>query len=143
VAKHHRTTPLLRLLGRLGWQRDPELWTVHCRDGHGHRARILVHFSAAGVCLTVPDHSPLQLSALQGGQLRAAVRDAFLSVERLVGPDGLPAMAKSQRTKSQRTKSQRTKPATPPLGRPPSSRKRVPVRIPARPSVAELRLRER
>jgi hypothetical protein len=111
VAKHHRTTPLLRLLGRLGWQRDPDLWTVHCHDGHGRRARILVHLSAAGVCLTVPDHGPLQLSLLQAGQLRAAVRDAFLSLDRLAGPDGLRC----------------TKPAAPPPTRPPSCRQRVPV----------------
>ncbi len=130
MAKHHRTTPLLRLLGRLGWQRDPDLWTVHCRDGHGRRARILVHLSAAGVCLTVPDHSPLQLSLLQAGRLWIALRDAFLSLERLAGPDGLSAMAKSQRT-------------TPPPVRPPGPRGRVAIRIPARPSVAELRLRER
>jgi hypothetical protein len=115
VAKRHRMTPLLRLLGQLGWQRDPDLWTVHCRDGHGRRARILVHLSAAGVCLTVPDHDPLQLSLLQAGQLRAALRDAFLSLERLAGPDGLSAMAGPQRTK----------PATPPPVRPPSSRERV------------------
>ncbi|MGH3836468.1 MAG: hypothetical protein ACRDSF_12330 [Pseudonocardiaceae bacterium] len=133
MANHHRTTPLLRLLGRLGWQRDPHLWTVHCRDGHGCRARILVHLSAAGVCLTVPDHGPLQLSVLQAGQLRAALRYAFLSLERLAGPDGLSAMIESQRTTS----------ATPPPVRSPSSRERVPVRIPARPSVAELRLRQR
>lgn len=25
---HHRGTPLIRLLARLGWQRDPEGWTV-------------------------------------------------------------------------------------------------------------------
>lgn len=133
MAKRHRTIPLLRLLGRLGWQRDPDLWTVHCRDEHGRRARILVHLSAAGVCLTVPDHGPLQLSVPQAGQLRAALRDAFLSFVRLAGTDGLFTMAESRRTK----------PATPPPVRPPSSRERVPVRIPARPSVAELRLRER
>jgi hypothetical protein len=127
VAKRHRTTPLLRLLSRLGWQRDPDLWTVHCRDGYGRRARILVHLSATGICLTVPDHGPLQLSAWQAGQLRMALRDALLSFARLAGPDGI----------------RRTKPAAPPLTRPPSSRERVPVRIPARPSVAELRLRER
>ncbi|MGH4006578.1 MAG: hypothetical protein ACRDTH_00130 [Pseudonocardiaceae bacterium] len=114
MANHHRTTPLLRLLGRLGWQRDPHLWTVHCRDGHGRRARILVHLSAAGVCLTVPDHGPLRLSALQAGQLRAALRDAFFSIERLVGPDGRSAIAESQRTK----------PATPAPVRLPGSRER-------------------
>ncbi|MGQ0716131.1 MAG: hypothetical protein ACT4NP_02240 [Pseudonocardiales bacterium] len=124
MAKRHRTTPLLRLLGRLGWQRDPDLWTVHCRDGHGRRARILVHLSGAGVCPTVPDHGPLQLSVLQAGRLRAALRDAFLGLEYLV-------------------QAPRTKPAMPSPARPPSYRERVPVRIPARPSVAELRLRVR
>lgn len=88
MARRHRTTPLLRLLGRLGWQRDPDLWTVHCRDGHGHRGRILVHLSAAGVCLTVPGHSPLQLSAWQAAQLRLALRDASLSLVQLAGPEG-------------------------------------------------------
>lgn len=116
MAQRHRKTPLLRLLGRLGWQRDPDLWTVHCRDGHGRRARILVHLGAAGVCLTVPEHGPLQLSTWQGGQLRAALRDAFLSFEQLAGPDEI----------------RRTKPATPPPVRPRSSRERVPVRMPAR-----------
>ncbi len=125
MAKRHRTTPLLRLLGRLGWQRDPDLWTVHCHDGYGRRARILVHLSAAGVCLTVPEQGPLQLSVLQAGQLRAALRDAFLSFEQLAGPDGL----------------RHTKPAAPPPTRPSSFRERVLVQFPARPSVAELRLR--
>ncbi|MGH3872974.1 MAG: hypothetical protein ACRDSR_15955 [Pseudonocardiaceae bacterium] len=127
MAQRHRTTPLLRLLSRLGWQRDPDLWTVHCRDGHGRRARILVHLSATGVCITVPEQGPLQLSGLQAGRLRAALRDAFLSFERLAGTDRI----------------RHTKPATSPPTRPPSSRRRVAVPIPARPSVAELRLRER
>ncbi|MGH3774847.1 MAG: hypothetical protein ACRDRR_03775 [Pseudonocardiaceae bacterium] len=131
MANHHRTAPLLRLLGRLGWQRDPDLWAVHCRDGHGRRARILVHLGTAGVCLTVPDHGPLQLSVLQAGQLRATLRDAFLSLERLAGPDGWSVMVESQRS------------ATPPPLRSPSFRERIPVRILARPSVAQLRLRQR
>ena len=125
MVRHHRTIPLLRLLGRLGWQRDPDLWTVHCRDGYGRRARILVHLGAAGVCLTVPEHGPLQLSAWQAGQLRTALRDALLSFAQLAGPDEI----------------RRTKPAAPPPTRPPSCRERVPVQILARPSVAELRLR--
>jgi len=128
VAKRHRTTPLLRLLGRLGWQRDPDLWTVHCREGYGRRARILVHLNAAGVCLTVPEHGPLQLSAWQVGQLRAALRDAFLSLARLAGPDGL-------------ADSRRAMPTAPPPARPPSRRQRVPVLIPARPSVSEIAAR--
>ena len=32
MAAHQRTTPLLHLLARLGWQHDPDLWTVRCRD---------------------------------------------------------------------------------------------------------------
>ncbi|HEY6422353.1 MAG TPA: hypothetical protein VIY28_03720 [Pseudonocardiaceae bacterium] len=132
MAKRHRTTPLLHLLSRLGWQRDPDLWTVHCRDGHGHRARILVHLSAAGVCLTVPDHSPLQLSALQAGQLRAGLRDALLSLERLVGPDGLSTWAESQRTSPQRRRRS--------VSRAPASASQY-GSLPD-PSVAELRLRE-
>jgi hypothetical protein len=125
VAKRHRTTPLLYLLGRLGWQRDPNLWTVHCRDGYGRKARILVHLSAAGVCLTVPEPGPLQLSVLQASQLRAALRDAYLSFARLADSDGIRG----------------TTPAAPLPTRPPSCRECVPIRIPARPSVAELRLR--
>ena len=125
MAKRHRTTPLLRLLSRLGWQRDPDLWTVHCRDGYGRRTRILVHLSAAGICLTVPEHGPLQLSAWHAGQLRAALRDALLSFARLAGPHEI----------------RYTKPAAPPPTRPLSVRERVPVQILARPSVAELRLR--
>ncbi|MGH4009055.1 MAG: hypothetical protein ACRDTH_13025 [Pseudonocardiaceae bacterium] len=69
----------------------------------------------------------------QAGHLRAALRDAFLSFVRLAGADGLSAMAEPRRTK----------PATPTPVRPPSSRERIPVRIPARPSVAEMRSRER
>ena len=126
MAKRHRTTPLLRLLSRLGWQRDPALWTVHCRDGYGRRARILVHLSAAGVCLTVPEHGPLQLSAWQAGQLRAALRDALLSFARLAGPNGL---------------AERATPTAPPPARPPSCRQRVPLLIPARPSVSEIAVR--
>jgi hypothetical protein len=125
VAKRHRTTPLLRLLSRLGWQRDPDLWTVHCRDGHGYRARILAHLNAAGVCLTVPDHGPLQLSTWQASQLRVALRDAFLSSRRWRAPTGSRAPSPRHR-----------KPT-----RPPSCRERVPVQIPARPSVSEIAAR--
>jgi len=31
--RHQRITPLPRLLTRLVWQRDPNLWTVRCRNG--------------------------------------------------------------------------------------------------------------
>ncbi|HKR50512.1 MAG TPA: hypothetical protein VJT72_13240 [Pseudonocardiaceae bacterium] len=119
--------PLLRLLGRLGWQRDPDLWTVHCHDGYERRARILVHLSATGICLTVPEQGPLQLSGLQIGQLRAALRDAFLSFALLAGPDRI----------------RHAEFAAAPPTRPPSGRQRVPMQAAARASVAELRPRER
>ncbi len=79
-------------------------------------------------CLTVPDQGPLQLDVLQADQLRVALRDAFLSLEQLAGPDGLAG-------------SRRPELATPPPVRPPSSRQRVPIRIPARPSVSEIAAR--
>lgn len=127
MTRQQRRIPLLHLLARLGWQHDPQLWTVPCRDGHGRRARIHVHLSAAGARLTVPDHGPLHLTPWQIGQLRAALRDAFLSLGRLAGPDSLTEPA----------------PATPPTppGPAPSRRERVPVLIPARPSVAEIAAR--
>jgi len=128
VTTHPRKTPLLSVLARLGWQRDQNLWTVRCRDGHGRRARILVHLSATGVCLTVPDLGPLQLNVPQAWQLRAALRDAFLSLDQLAGPDGLD-------------EPRRVAPAAPPPARPPSYRERVPYTIPARPSVAEIAAR--
>lgn len=31
TGRHHRGTPLIRLLARLGWQRDPASGTVPCR----------------------------------------------------------------------------------------------------------------
>ncbi|MGH3930166.1 MAG: hypothetical protein ACRDTF_09340 [Pseudonocardiaceae bacterium] len=38
-----------RLLVRLGWQRDRDLWTVRYRDEHGRRA----HPTAARACPAV------------------------------------------------------------------------------------------
>jgi hypothetical protein len=46
MATHQRMMPLLCLLVRLRWQRDPDLWTVRCRDRHGRRALLRVHLTA-------------------------------------------------------------------------------------------------
>jgi hypothetical protein len=69
MAAHQRTMPLLCLLARLGWQRDLDLWTVRCRDGNGHRARIRVHLAPTGISLVVPSPGPVQLTIWQAGSL--------------------------------------------------------------------------
>ncbi|MGH3866865.1 MAG: hypothetical protein ACRDQ4_12135 [Pseudonocardiaceae bacterium] len=48
TGRHHRGTPLIRLLARLGWQRDPDGWTVPCRDLDGRRARLLIRSRRSG-----------------------------------------------------------------------------------------------
>jgi len=87
MAAHQRMMPLLCLLVRLGWQRDPDLWTVRCRDGHGRRALLRVHLTATGVSITVPSPGPAQLTPRQAGHLRAALRDAVLGYWELAGLD--------------------------------------------------------
>lgn len=86
MAKHERRTPLLRLLTRLGWQRDPDLWTIPCRDGQGHRARLWVRLTSTGVSLTASSPGPWALQPLHVGQLRRALRDALITVDGLAGP---------------------------------------------------------
>ncbi|MGH3826107.1 MAG: hypothetical protein ACRDQX_02880 [Pseudonocardiaceae bacterium] len=130
MAAHPRTMPLLRLLARLGWQPDPDLWTVRCRDGHGRRARMQVYLSSTGVSLAVPSPGPVQLTMWQAGQLRAALRDAIQRFAELAGPD----MARASFA--------RPEPAPPPPGSPPPRRRRVQL-LPAlpppiRPTVAHL-----
>ncbi len=78
MAARQRMMPLLCLLVRLGWQRDPELWTVRCRDGQGRRARLSVHLTATGVSIEAPSPGPARLTLWEAGQLRVALRDADL-----------------------------------------------------------------
>ncbi|MGH3889925.1 MAG: hypothetical protein ACRDSZ_25730 [Pseudonocardiaceae bacterium] len=87
MAAHQRMMPLLCLLVRLGWQRDPDLWTVRCRDGHGRRARLRVRLTATGVSIEAPLPGPAQLTPWQAGQLRVALRDANLCFGELAGPE--------------------------------------------------------
>lgn len=85
MEKRHRTCPLLRLLARIGWQRDPDTWTVPCRDGRGHRARLHVRLTDAGVVVAPSTAGPWALTPLQVGRLRGALRDAVLTFDRLAG----------------------------------------------------------
>lgn len=80
-----RTLPLIRLLARLGWQRDPDGWTVPCRDGHGHRARLRIGLTETGVVITSSTPGPWRLTPLQVGRLRAGLRDAVISLGELSG----------------------------------------------------------
>jgi hypothetical protein len=131
MTRHHRRMPLVSLLARLGWQRDPDLWTIPCRDEHGRRTRVLVHLTAAGVSITTPAAGALQLTPLQLGRLRAALRDAALSFDRLSGAERPSTPAASSR--AQTTWSSPARPPVPP--------RRVLARTAARPSVAEIAAR--
>ena len=87
TGRHRRRMPLIRLLARLGWQRDPDLWTVPCRDRHGRRARLLIQLSPSGITLTATTQGPLHLTALEVGRLRGATRDAIHTCGLLTDPD--------------------------------------------------------
>lgn len=131
MTSHHRRTPLVWLLARLRWQRDPDLWTVRCRDEHGRRTCVLVHLTAVGVSITTPSAGALQLTLLQLGRLRAALRDAAMSFDRLSGTGHSSTLAASSRAQTTRSS-----PTTPPI--PP---RRVHARMAPRPSVADIAAR--
>lgn len=81
MASLKRSMPLLRLLARLGWERDPERWTVQCRDERGRRASLRVGVSSGGVTFTPSVPGELVVAPLQAGHLRAAVRAAVEILE--------------------------------------------------------------
>ena len=126
MAARQRKMPLLCLLIRLGWQRDPDLWTVRCRDGHGRRARLRVRLTATGVSIEAPLPGPAQLDSWQVGQLRVALRDANLCFSELAGPE-------QHRTSFSCPDPARLLPGNPPV------RQRVQLLpSPARPTVAQI-----
>jgi hypothetical protein len=125
-ARHQRTTPLLRLLVRLSWQRDPDLWTVRCRDQYGQRAEVQVRLTETGIRITMSSPDPLELTPSEVGGLSVALRDSLLSLGELAGPDGLRALARAPRSL---------------LLPPPSPCQRVPLRREPRPTVAEITAR--
>lgn len=81
--KHQYAMSLIHLLARLGWQRDPDLWTVRCRDTRGRRAQLHVQLEEKGVTLTASSPGPWSLTPLEAGRLRGALRDALLSFDQL------------------------------------------------------------
>ncbi len=82
----HCSITLPELLARLIW-RDLDSWTVPCRDGRGRRARLRIGLTWDGIVITPSAPGPWELTALESGRLRGAVRDALLSMERLAGSE--------------------------------------------------------
>lgn len=67
-----RSVPLVTLLARLTWKRDPEVWTVHCRDGWGRRTTLQIGLTTTGIAITGTGSGPWQLTLLESGRLRGA-----------------------------------------------------------------------
>jgi len=128
MSRHRRQLGLLAILERLGWQRDPELWSVPCQDGHGHRTQLSVRLGTGWVTLDHPDCGLLYLRPQQVGKLRGALRHALLDLELFGGAD-LPAPT----PRFERA---------PDVGTDPPSRVRVVFRRPpSRPTVADIAAR--
>ncbi|MGH3813388.1 MAG: hypothetical protein ACRDUV_13200 [Pseudonocardiaceae bacterium] len=87
MSRHQRQLGLLAIFARLGWQRDPALWSIPCRDGHGRPAELSVRLGAGWVTLDCPAPGPLYLRPRQAGQARAALREAVLDLELFGGAD--------------------------------------------------------
>jgi hypothetical protein len=128
MARHARTNPLLNLLARLGWQRNPDLWTVRCRDQRGRRAQLTVHLATEGVRLTSSSPGTWVLTPLEAGRLRSALRDALFSLDRLASSEDGGIEIDSRSTEF---------PSPQPLGVP-LPRQRVELGLITRPSVDEI-----
>lgn len=124
TGQHRRRMPLIRLLARLGRQRDPDLWTVPCRDIHGRRAQLLIRLQASGITITATTQGPLYLTALEVGRLRGAARDAIHTCGLLTDPDHAESAA----------------PTAPP-DQPPVQHDVVRIKRATRPAVSGLRAR--
>jgi len=75
MSRHRRQVRFLAILARLGWQRDPDLWTIPCLDGHGRRAQLSVRVGLGWVRLDCPAPGPLYLNPFHALRLRFAVRE--------------------------------------------------------------------
>lgn len=85
---HRRQVRLLAILARLGWQRNPELSTISCLDGHGQRAHLSVRMSLGWVRLDCPAAGPLYLDPCHALRLRVAVREVVGDLALFGGADG-------------------------------------------------------
>lgn len=87
MSRHRRQVRLLAILARLGWQRDPDLWTIPCLDGHGRRAHLSVRVGLGWVKLDCPAPGPLYLNAFHALRLRLAMREVVLDLELFSGAE--------------------------------------------------------
>jgi len=74
-----RRIPLIAILDRLRWQRDPHLWTIPCRDADGRCAVLRVQVRVSGVAVSASCPGDLTFAPLAVGRLRAALRDAVVA----------------------------------------------------------------
>jgi hypothetical protein len=129
MCHRRRHVPLLSILGRLGWARDPDSWTTACRDGLGHRSKVVVRLGYGFVTMEIASLGLVYLTPLQVGRLRGALRDAGLDLG-LFGGSGLPM-----------------RPQPPPkaspgeVSIPAQTRRSIPMLAPARPTVADITAR--
>jgi hypothetical protein len=89
MCHRHRHLPLLSILGRIGWARDPDSWSTECRDGQGRLATVAVRLGYGFVTLECPPFGLVYLTPVQVGRLRAALRSAGFDLALFGGP-GLP-----------------------------------------------------
>lgn len=114
MRSHNPVEPLIRLLARLGWQRDPHLWNVPCRDASGRRARLRVTLTEAGVSIESSAPGPWLLAPLEAGRLRGAIRDALISLTELAGDiDTAPAPSRFSGARVRRQRVQLDQPCRP------------------------------
>lgn len=87
MSRHRRQVRLVALLARLGWQRDPDLWTISCRDGHGRRSRLSVRVGLGWVRLDCPAPGPLYLKPFHALRLCVAMREVVGDLDLLGGAE--------------------------------------------------------
>jgi hypothetical protein len=127
MCHRRRHVPLLSILGRLGWARDPDSWTTECRDGLGHRSRVVVRLGYGFVTMESPSLGLVYLTPLQVGRLRGALRDAGHDLGLFGGP-GLPVRPPPAASDED-------------VSIPAQTRRSIPLRVPARPTVADIAAR--
>lgn len=79
MGRRRTVVSVVRLLARLGWQRDPERWTIRCRTMRGRRASLRISLAANGVMVSASAPGPWIVTGLRIGRLRAALADAAVT----------------------------------------------------------------
>jgi hypothetical protein len=83
----HRRVPLLSILARLKWRRDPNSWTTGCWNGWGQRSTVQVTLAYGFVTLEGPSFELIYLSPLQIGHLRGVLKAAVLDLDLFGGQE--------------------------------------------------------